>query len=820
MSKLLTRFRQLPYQLQITFLSLLYIVTGKIGFLFAHTGGNVTLIWPPTGISLAVILLLGYRYWPMIPIGAILLNVTSGTPLPTAALMSVGNILEALGGVYLLKRFSQFNPSFTRVYDAIGFIGFAAVIGTTFSATIGVAALCLTGLQDWVNYGSIWWMWWLGDAMSAMLLTPVLLVCWPDPGNKQVSITDRKLEFGLFLVFLIFISVLVFDTALATARLYPLAYITFPFVMWAALRFGQRETLISSLLISLIATLGTTQNTGPFIRADVHDSLIYLWTYVGTITITALLLSSALAERSGVQEALVRSEGRFRSIFEGAMVGIAVINQEGITLSANEALAQMLGYSHAELLQTTFRQLTYPDDIHLSEKQLERLLSNEIQHYSLEKRYLHKDGHVIWAQVSISQFPGEVVGRHVRIAIIEDISERRRAEAARVESEARFRAIFNGATVGIAVIDWDGYTITANETLIRMFGYSEAELREITFLELTHPDDRSKSARLVAQVMQGEIPHVFMEKRYLCKNGDVMWGQVNISVFPGEIQGRKVRIAIIQDISERKRAELALHHLNSELEQRVADRTAELSAANERLTELDRLKSKFIADVSHELRTPLTVLNTRVYLLERSRPDQWQSYLGGLRDQIDRLIHFVNTILDLSRLELAEGKIAFGQVNLNEVVEQVAVALAPRAEAIGLNLTMSYSADLPSVYGESNQLAQVATNLIANAINYTPNGLIEVSTAANGHYACLRVRDTGIGIPAGDMPHLFERFYRGERTTQSNMAGTGLGLSIVKEIVDLHGGKIEVDSQVGQGSTFIVWLPFWNLHHTNANGSA
>jgi signal transduction histidine kinase len=238
-------------------------------------------------------------------------------------------------------------------------------------------------------------------------------------------------------------------------------------------------------------------------------------------------------------------------------------------------------------------------------------------------------------------------------------------------------------------------------------------------------------------------------------------------------------------------------------------RTAELAAANERLTELDRLKSKFIADVSHELRTPLAVLNTRVYLLENGLPEKRAEYLIGLRGQIERLTQFVNTILDLSRLELGRGRIEFAPVSLNDVVDQVTVALAPRAEASGLRLTMHCADLLPPVRGEFNQLAQVATNLIANAINYTANGRIEVSTGLEGEQVCLQVQDTGMGITPDDIPHLFERFYRGERAGQSQIAGSGLGLSIVKEIIDLHNGTIEVESEVGKGTTFKVLLPVW-----------
>jgi signal transduction histidine kinase len=257
--------------------------------------------------------------------------------------------------------------------------------------------------------------------------------------------------------------------------------------------------------------------------------------------------------------------------------------------------------------------------------------------------------------------------------------------------------------------------------------------------------------------------------------------------------------------------------LTTNLEQRVRERTLELEAANERLTELDRLKTKFIADVTHELRTPLTVLSTRVYLLQHSPPEKHPAYLLALKEQLERLTNFVNATLDLSRLEMSHERMVFGSVDLNDVVTQVLNALQPRAEIAGLDLTFRNN-PIPEVKGEFNQLAQVVTNLVANAINYTANGSIKVETAfdkAHNHVT-LEVTDTGMGISENDIPHLFTRFYRGERAGQSSIPGTGLGLSIVKETVDLHEGQISVKSQVGKGTTFTIYLPVYKQSEATA----
>jgi signal transduction histidine kinase/CheY-like chemotaxis protein len=255
----------------------------------------------------------------------------------------------------------------------------------------------------------------------------------------------------------------------------------------------------------------------------------------------------------------------------------------------------------------------------------------------------------------------------------------------------------------------------------------------------------------------------------------------------------------------------ALHRVGivETLEKRVADRTAALEAVNERLQELDRLKSKFVSDVSHELRTPVTNLNMRLYLLERDDEANRAGHVAALKEQLGRFKTLIDNILDLSRLELGASRTVFAQVDLNSVVEQTVTAHVPHAEAVGLHLRFEPTAGLPSIIGERNQLSQVVTNLLINAINYTPAGEVIVQTYydEDRKRVCLTIHDTGIGIEPEDVPHLFERFYRGTQASRAGIPGTGLGLGIVKEIIDLHGGVVEVNSEVGKGSEFRVCLP-------------
>lgn len=252
-----------------------------------------------------------------------------------------------------------------------------------------------------------------------------------------------------------------------------------------------------------------------------------------------------------------------------------------------------------------------------------------------------------------------------------------------------------------------------------------------------------------------------------------------------------------------------IHQYADELETRVNHRTQELRQAYVQLRELDRLKSKFIDDISHELRTPLANLMLYIDLLRKSPVEKYAHYLDVLNLQTARLIELVESILRLSQLDLNQGNETWSRINLNDVVAHVLDKYQFQARRKGLKLSFAPHTDALSVRGSFKQLAEVTTILLENAIKYTETGEIRLSTFADpaANKACLQIEDTGIGVAADDIPHLFDRFYRGQGASQSNMPGMGLGLNIAQSIVTLHNGSIEVSSNLGIGSRFRVGLP-------------
>ncbi len=263
----------------------------------------------------------------------------------------------------------------------------------------------------------------------------------------------------------------------------------------------------------------------------------------------------------------------------------------------------------------------------------------------------------------------------------------------------------------------------------------------------------------------------------------------------GEIIGT---FGITRDISDQIMAENAL-----------ARQAEELSAQNERLRELDRLKDEFVALVSHELRTPLTSIIGYVQLLrdERATGMEADHFAGVIQRNAERLLHLVGDLLFLSQMQSGKLELELADTDLASIAAEVVQELRPEADSKHIALTMS-AGSVPRLAVDPTRMAQLFANLISNAVKFTPqDGKVEVTLAAEGNEAVLSVSDTGIGITAADRERIFERFFRTEAATERVIPGSGLGLTISKAIVDAHHGRITVRSDEDHGSTFTVNLP-------------
>jgi signal transduction histidine kinase len=276
---------------------LIYVVSARLGLMMGAVSGFATLVWPPTGIALVALLLRGVRLWPAVMLGAFVANIWTGAPFWVALGIGLGNTLEAVLAVYLLTRLARFRVSLDRLLDVVALVALAAALSTVASATIGVLALGAGGIVKPGHLGETWRAWWLGDALGDLVVAPVLLT-WSGLGVPPTMPSRRMVEALGLAVFSAGMSYFIFLLGSPLdSDPFRQAYMLFPVLIWAAIRFGLRGVTATILLTSAIAIWGTSLDHGPFVRETLDQSLFGLQAFMAVATVTTLVLAAALAER-------------------------------------------------------------------------------------------------------------------------------------------------------------------------------------------------------------------------------------------------------------------------------------------------------------------------------------------------------------------------------------------------------------------------------------------------------------------------------------------------------------------------------------------
>jgi len=418
------------YVSRLAVLTVLYFAAGRFGLSLAAMHPSVSLVWPPTGLALAALLLFGSRLWPGIALGAFLLNALTNVPLGTAAGIAAGNTLEAVLGAYLLRRVAGFQNPLERLRDVLAFVTLAAGLSTAVGATIGVASLCLGGAAPWSVYGSLSLEWWLGDALGALVFAPVLLT-W---GTQSLTNWHpwRVTEAGTLLALLITVSNIRFGGWFGPKiGHYPPAIFVFPFVIWAALRFDPHVTATVILVVSATTTWGTVRYPDLFAGATPGESLMVMQIFMSIMSVTGLVLAAAMKQRWRVEEALRGSETRLAGILGSAMDAIVSVDAAQRIVLFNRAAEQMLGWKASEILGQPLDRLLPARFREVHAAHIARFGQTGVTARSMRSPgdlvALRADGQEIPIEATISQV--EVDGHKIYTVILRDITERKKAEA-------------------------------------------------------------------------------------------------------------------------------------------------------------------------------------------------------------------------------------------------------------------------------------------------------------------------------------------------------------------------------------------------------
>jgi PAS domain S-box-containing protein len=818
-----------------------YVAAAMLGFQFAFTAEQVTTVWAPTGIAEAALMLWGRRLWPAIWVGAFVANAGTDAPLWTAAAVAIGNTLEAVVATSILRRLA-IDISFHRLRDAVAFIVWGAVASTAIAATIGVAALCAATVQPWTRFAELWGAWWLGDALGALVVAPVILTV----ARKPVGWARREwLETGLLVIGTVLTTHIVFGQVLGPAiGRHPLEFVIFPFVIAAAVRLPPAATTLVVLGASAVTIWNTVRGAGPFAGAEAHQNLILLQTYMGVLAGTGLLLAAAIAER--------RTGERRRAA--AYAVGEVLGSAESLTHAANAILAGL-----CENLEWQIGALWLVDD---DEQRLRCVAvwtdaSASAQAFARASKEtlfppgvglpgrVWASGRAAWIEdvVRDSNFPRASVAQKAgvhgafafpigaskeipgviecfnRTALTPDLDllrtmstvgnqigqfiRRKRVETAVIEGQRRSRAVLETALDAIIGMDHRGTITEFNPAAERMFGYAARDVLGRELADLLIPLGLRAQHRhgLRRYLATGEGP--FIDRRV-----ETTGYHADGHDFPVEVAVTRVSddnpprfTGFVRDMTARALAERE----REQLLQRELTARREAEAAN-------RAKDEFLATLSHELRTPLTAIVGWTRMLLDGTMDE-QSTRKAL-EVIDRnaqlQTQLVSDILDVSRIITGRLRLERGPVDLGSVIGAALDVVRPAAAAKKVRLRSRLVASVRLMEGDAGRMQQIVWNLLANAVRFTPAGGsvdVELLDGQEGGVR-IRVRDDGTGIDSAFLPHVFERFRQADGSVSRQHGGLGLGLAIVRHLVELHGGTVSAESAgVGQGSTFTVELP-------------
>jgi len=505
-------------------------------------------------------------------------------------------------------------------------------------------------------------------------------------------------------------------------------------------------------------------------------------------------ISRDITERKYAEEILRESEEKFRKIFEESPISMVMTGKDMGIISANPAFCKMMGFSEEELLGSALRTFTHPDHISGDEVTLLRLVAEEIPVYQTEKRYIRRDGSIIWGSTTVSLIRNNFGEFQFSLTMIEDITSRKIAESELEKSFSLQEATLESTADGILVIDAKGKVVKYNQKFVEMWKIPEEllQLKEDARL-LNYVHDQLKDPDNFIR----QVKHLYSEPEEITSDilefADGRFFERYSQ--PQKIGGKTVgRVWSFRDITSRKKAE------------------AEIIAAKEKAEESDRLKTAFLHNVSHEIRTPMnaimgfsTLLNDPgLTVSDRSQFTEIISQSGN------QLLSIINDIVDLASIESGQMKINIRKININSALrslcEQFSYKEKPQKIILGVRIPLPD--DEAEIMTDGTKLVQILSNLVNNAFKFTVNGRIDFGYEMKEEFLEFFVKDTGIGIPPEYHSRIFERFYQVDNTVSRQYTGTGLGLSICKAYVELLGGTIWLNSKPGEGTTFYFTIPY------------
>ena len=545
-----------------------------------------------------------------------------------------------------------------------------------------------------------------------------------------------------------------------------------------------------------------------------------------------------ITERRQTAQALIDSEKKFRELYENMRDGIVSFNLEGKITEFNSEFIRMTGYERDELINLNNQDITPVNSMDIEDSVFKEQLMEQGYSDTFEKEILTKSGALLPVEIRSYLLRDSNNKPSGVFSLIRDISKRKLFEKERKESEEKYRKIFNLSPEAILLIDKDANILDLNTRFIDWLGYSRGRLvgKNIFDLEgLPHLTKKKIEKNINKLKITPSIDP--FELDFMSLDGDIKVGWIVSAPMYDDNGELEYDLVMINDITDRKKAEEEIKNLNKELEKRVILRTSqlqnalneledevstrkeaeqkllvakeELTGALEKEKELNELKTRFLSMISHEYRTPLTVILTSTYILDKlyegTEKDEFKKFLSKIRNSVETMTQLHDNVLTIGKSEAGTLRIypsKFDMIELcHEIIEEIKII-----EDSKHDYHFEKNVETLDLFTDTKLMRQLISNLLSNASKYSPeNSVITLEIYASNLNIMINVNDKGMGISDEDKQHLFESFHRGKNI--GTISGTGLGLAIVKKCVDAFKGTINVDSKLGEGTSFKINIP-------------
>jgi len=556
--------------------------------------------------------------------------------------------------------------------------------------------------------------------------------------------------------------------------------------------------LLSVAMIASGAAIDASYGEGsklvPILIAAVAAVLVGLVTLFAYefARVSIVRLREAESARAEAEQELKDVRGNEQALLNAAIAPAALVDMHGNIMAVNDRTASLLGTTPEALVDKSISELGALE-VPVSFKDLRDTVASDKK--MIQYVITHQGKHYRHTVSPVFDDSGEVVRMAIlSLDVTEEVDMRKMVE----ESEEKYRNLFESSFDGIVYADSSGTILDCNQSFAEMLGYDSDELLGLSLWDITPREWHSVDREVIENQLLKSGHSDLYEKQYLRKDGSVIpislmsW---TVTDDAGEVLGTWARV---EDISEKKQYEVFIRQTIGRLEQ-----------ANESLREMDRLKTEFVGIVSHELRSPIAAVESGLVALkalgDEATAQQRNDLIGIVERGMHRLGNLVDDLLDITRIESGQLKLELRPVDAVELAGRVMELYQPRFQAKGIELELKHTDSAQKVLCDSRRIEQVLTNLLDNALKFTPEGAVIIRIDGTPSRVICTVTDSGPGIPPSIHQQVFDKFF--SVGSPDGNQGVGLGLAISRGIVEAHGGRMWVESRKGSGATFGFELP-------------